>query len=168
MQGRSRGVCRPLPTSPRVASYPWGPSTRGPWRDFLLLYGLLTFPCVQWTRFLHPPIGGQSGCLRFLAIVDNAVMSVGCRCLFKAGFSFFFFFLFFEINTQQWNCQIILVVLLLIFGGTSILFSIVSSVQWLHQFTFLPTGHKGSPLSPSSPALGVAGLFDNSHSHRCG
>ena len=50
-----------------------------------------------------------------------------------------------------------IVVVFLIFWGTSILFP-----QWLHQSAFLPTVHEGSLSSTSSPAL-VSRLSDNSH-----
>ena len=38
--------------------------------------------------------------------------------------------------------------------------------QWLHQFTSLPTVHKGSFFSTSLPALDISSLFDTYHSNR--
>ena len=49
-----------------------------------------------------------------------------------------------------------------IFWGTSTHFP-----QWLHQFTFPPTVHKGSLLSTSSPTLVICYLFHDSQSNRC-
>ena len=54
------------------------------------------------------------------------------------------------------------VVLFLIFWRPSILFP-----EWLQQFTFLPTVHKVSLFSTSSPTFIISCLFDNSHSSRC-
>ena len=55
-----------------------------------------------------------------------------------------------------------MVVLLLIFGGNSILFP-----QWLYQFTFLPIMHKVSLFSTSFTTFVITYLFDNSHSNSC-
>ena len=55
-----------------------------------------------------------------------------------------------------------MVVLLLIFEDPP-----YCSPQWLHQFTFPPTVHKGSPFSTSSPTLDISCLFDDSHSDKC-
>ena len=52
-------------------------------------------------------------------------------------------FYFLWVNTQKWNCWIILTVLLFIFWGISILFSIL--------VTFLPTVHESSLFLTSSP-----------------
>ena len=40
------------------------------------------------------------------------------------------------------------------------------SPQWLHQFTFPPTVHKGSLFPTASPVLVICCLFDNSLSNR--
>ena len=80
----------------------------------------------------------------------------GCRYLFELVF----FFL--QVNTQQWNYWI----------TAQLYFSFLEeplyySPQWLHQFAFPPTGHKGPFLSTSLPTLAISCLFDNSHSDRC-
>jgi len=55
-----------------------------------------------------------------------------------------------------------MVVLFLVFWGTSILFSTV-----VYQFTFLPAVFKCSLFS-RTPTFVIYDLFDNSHSDRCG
>ena len=47
-----------------------------------------------------------------------------------------------------------------IFNFLKILYSV------FHQFSFLPTGHRGSLLSTCSPTI-ISRLFDDSHSDRC-
>ena len=55
-----------------------------------------------------------------------------------------------------------MVVLFLVFKGTSILFSIV-----VVSFTFSPTLQEGSLFSTPSPAFIVCRIFDDGHSDRC-
>ena len=40
-------------------------------------------------------------------------------------------------------------------------------LQWLHQFTFSPTVHKGSLFSTTCSTFIVCRLFDDSHSNQC-
>ena len=84
--------------------------------------------------------------------------TLGCICLFELVFS-----LFSDIHPGVQFCWIIMVVLLLVFWGTSMLFSTVgapiciptNSVQEFQLFT-------------SSPTCVIYGLFDDNHSDRCG
>ena len=55
-----------------------------------------------------------------------------------------------------------MVILFLIFWGTSILFSIIA-----YQFTFPPTVYKCSLFSTSSTEFVISCLFLNNHSSRC-
>ena len=54
----------------------------------------------------------------------------------------------------------LLVVLLLVFERN---FHRYRFSQWLHQFTFPPTGYKSSLLSTASPTFVICDLFDNSY-----
>ena len=64
-------------------------------------------------------------------------------------------------DTQKGNYSII--VLFLVFWGTS---NTVFHPQWLHQFLFSATVHKGSLFSPSSTILATSCLFGDSHPNR--
>ena len=90
-----------------------------------------------------------------LTIVNN-VATKHYKCLFELVFSF---------SLDEYPKVELLdhmLVLFLIFRGTSILFSVVAA-----PFTFPPTVHKGSFFSISSPTFVIPSLFDNRYSNRC-
>ena len=52
-------------------------------------YGSIIFHCIYTSQFLYPlPIDGHLGCFHVLATVNNAVVNLGCRYLFKIVISF--------------------------------------------------------------------------------
>ena len=72
--------------------------------------------------FIHLPIYRYLGCLCILAIVNSTTMTKGCIYLFKLVFSFS------KRKFPEMGLLDHMVVLFLIFGGTSFLFSIVSAL----------------------------------------
>ena len=73
----------------------------------------------------------------------------------------------FELWFSQGICPVVgllghMVILFLVFKGTSILFSIVAV-----KFTFPPTVQEGSLFSTPSPAFIVCRFFDDDHSDWC-
>ena len=68
----------------------------------------------------------------------------------------------FWIYTQQWNCWIIWQFCFQFFEKLLYCFT-----QWLHQFTFPPTVHKGFLFSTSSPTFVICGLFNDNLFDRC-
>ena len=109
--------------------------------------------------FIHSSAGGHLGCFRISAIINNIAVKVGYRYLLE-------FMLFFFLEKYP-GAELLdhRVVLILAFSGGFTLFSIL--VQWLYQFTFPQTAHKGSLLSTASPTLVISYLFDGSHPNRC-
>ena len=91
------------------------------WQDFLFLW-LNNIPLyiLYHILFIHLPVDGYTGCFHVLATVNNAAMNMGCRNLLKTVFSFPLD-IYPEVELLNH-----LVVLFLIFWGTSTLFSIVA------------------------------------------
>ena len=88
-----------------------------------------------------------------------------CKCCSEPGGAYIFFELVFSFSLDEYPKVELLdhmLVLFLIFRGTSILFSVVAA-----PFTFPPTVHKGSFFSISSPTFVIPSLFDNRYSNRC-
>ena len=71
-------------------------------------------------------------------------------------------FSFFPIYTQEWDCWIILQFYFSFFEDSPYCFP-----YWLNQFTFPPTGHKGSLFSTTLPILAISCLLEDGHSRRC-
>ena len=91
--------------------------------------------CVCPVFFICSSLRGHLDCFRGLVVVNSAAVNMGCICLFKLVFSF---------SLDKYSEVELLnhmVVLFLIFCGTSILCSIV------HQSAFPPTVYRG-PFSP--------------------
>ena len=105
--------------------------------------------------FIHSSINGYLGSFHTLAIVDSAVLNMGCMCPFKTAHLY-----------PVDKCLVVQllgrVVLFLVFWGTSILFSRVAAP------TCIPTNNaKRSSFSASSPTSVVAWVVNVRHSDRC-
>ena len=88
---------------------------------WVIFHSVCVYACT-YHIFIHPSINGHLGCFPILAIVKNVAMIIGVHISFQIGA-----FVFFGKNTQKWNSWIIyMVVLFLIFWGSSTLFSIVA------------------------------------------
>lgn len=88
-----------------------------------------------------------------------------CKCCSEPEGAYIFFELVFSFSLDEYPKVELLdhmLVLFLIFRGTSILFSVVAA-----PFTFPPTVHKGSFFSKSSLTFVIPSLFDNRYSNRC-
>ena len=70
------------------------------------------------------------------------------------------FLFFFSDIFPEVELLVYMVFLLLVFERN---FHMYCFSQWLHQFTFPPTGHESSLLSTASPAFVICDLFENSY-----
>ena len=98
------------------------------WQDFLLFYGWIIFHCVCHVGmyhvsyhifFIHLSIDGQLGFFHVLSVVNNATVNMGCSYLFKIVISF-------PLEIPEVELLVHMLVLVLNFWGTSILFSTVA------------------------------------------
>ena len=111
--------------------------------------------CVHHIFFIHSSITGHLGCFHVVAIVNAAAVNMGLHISLQD------MILFPLDKYPEVGLLNHMVVLFLILGGTSILFSIVAAP------IYIPTdGAQEFPLSTSLPAL-VIFVFDDSHSNRC-
>ena len=93
-----------------------------------IFYGWVIFRCIHVPHLLYPFIHWWTlGCLRILAVVNNAALNISMHLSFWVGI----FVLFDKYPEEELLDHI--VVLFLIFWGTSILFSIVAAP------TYIPT-----------------------------
>ena len=106
--------------------------------------------------FIYSFTDGHLGGFHVLAIVNNLQWTWGYRYLFKTVISFpLDKYLEVELLDRM-------VVLFLIFWGTSILFSVIDVPAY-----FPTNSAQGSVFSTSSSTVVISCLFDNSHSNRC-
>ena len=106
--------------------------------------------------FNHQSSDKHLGCFHNIGYMEQCCSEHGSTNI-SSRFWFRFLWIYSEMELLY-----LIVVLFLIFKGSSMLFS-----EWLHQFTFPPTVYEGFFFSTSSPILIICCFFDNSHSDRC-
>ena len=111
--------------------------------------------CVSDIFFIHSSVNGHLDCFHILAIVSNVILNIGVQISLQDR-NFFPLDIHPEVGFLDH-----MIVLLLIWGGTSFCFP-----WWLHQFTFSPTLHKCFLFSTSSTAFVVFCLFHNRYPNR--
>ena len=115
-----------------------------------------THTYTHYIFFIHSSVHGHLGSFHILAIVHSAAVNIGVMYLFK-----------FEFSSFPDICPGVrlldhMVVLFLVFWGTSILFSIVTAP------IYIPTNSVPRSLfSTFSPTFAICRLLDDSHFDRC-
>ena len=103
--------------------------------------------------FIHSSVNGHLGSCHVLAIMNGAVVNIGVQV------SFWIIVLDICLGVGLWDHMVIL---FLVFWGTSILFSTVAAP------TYIPTDSvRGSLFSTLCPAFVICRLFNDGHSDQC-
>jgi len=135
--------------------YPLDPSTLSLMAKINSFYDWIISHWTYHIYFIYSPSNKHFGCFHVLALVNTGVMNRDTY-LFKLVFSFS---LDKHPEVKLLDCMI---VLLLIFWRTAILFSIVAA-----PIVIPINGAQWFPFSICLPTLVNSYLFDNSHSNRC-
>ena len=116
--------------------------------------------CVLHIFFVHSSVYGHLGCFCILtAVVNKAAMSIGVHV------SFWISFLCLSDKYPGVELPSHIIVLLLAFWETSILFSILTVPIYIPVPIYNPV-YKGSLSSTSLPTFVICVLFDDRHTYR--
>ena len=72
------------------------------WQNFLSCLWLSSTPLCIYTTFIYLSVNGHLICFHILVIISNVALNIEVYVSFQISV-----FIFFQINTQEWDCWII-------------------------------------------------------------